>query len=272
MPVGTNVLAASYGFSTGDVLFDPVLRIDDATLELHTAVVTFNRYFGLFGTTARVDFVLPFQSGLWEGLLDGAPASREIDGLADPILRFSVNLLGAPALQGKEFLEHRKAHPTTTAVGAALAVRFPLGQYDSDRLINLGQNRFAFEPQLGVVHTRGLWSYELTGSAFLYTENDDFFGGNQLEQDPLLAVQAHVVRSFESRSWVSVGAAYGWNGESEINGESKEDERSNLLYGLAGGMPIGERQGVRLTYIRGDALEDIGTDSHSIALGWSIRF
>ena len=72
-------------------------------------------------------------------------------------------------------------------VGAAIAVGLPLGQYTSERLINLGTNRWTIRPQIGVVHSRGPWSFELTGSVFFYTDNSEFWMDTQLEQEPLWA-------------------------------------------------------------------------------------
>ena len=96
--------------------------------------------------------------------------------MGDPRLRLSVNFIGAPALRGKEFQAYRASHSINTVVGAALAVTLPLGEYEQEKLLNLGENRFIIRPQLGFVHTRGRWSYELTGSVFLYTDNDEFLG------------------------------------------------------------------------------------------------
>ena len=87
-----------YVYTRGDLAFDPVLRIEDAEVEMHTALLTYSRYFGLGERTARFDVVVPVQSGEWDGLVDGVPRSVSRDGLADPTLRFSVNLTGAPAL------------------------------------------------------------------------------------------------------------------------------------------------------------------------------
>jgi hypothetical protein len=272
LPVGTGVLGAGYVFTTGDLAFDPVLRIEEAEVELHTALFTYTQYFALAHTTARIDVVVPVQSGQWEGLLDGVPRSVSRDGLADPAVRLSANLFGAPALRGKEFLDYRKEHPVHTSVGAALEVRVPLGEYQEDKLINLGQNRFAIGSQLGALHTRGEWSFELTGSVFAFTDNDEFYDGSKLEQDPLFAVQTHVVKTFGQDFWLSLGAAYSWAGESTINGVPKDDDRSYLYFGPAFGLRLGDAQSVRLAYVRGDTLTDVGADTHSLALGWSFRF
>ena len=139
--------------------------------------------FGLLGKSARFDLRLPHKSTRWKGLLDGVPASTGRTGLGDPIVRLSVNFFGAPALGRRELQRFRAARPINTVAGAAVAITLPLGDYEKDKLLNLGQNRFSIRPQLGVVHTRGPWSYELTGSVFFYTDNNEFLGTTR-EQDP----------------------------------------------------------------------------------------
>jgi hypothetical protein len=272
LPIGTNVLGVNYAFTSGDLGFDPVLEIQDARVEMHTAAVSYTRYFALADRTARIDLVVPVQSGNWDGLVSGVPRSVNRDGLADPVVRLSANLCGAPALTGKEFADFRREHGVNTTLGAALELRLPLGEYQEDKLINLGQNRFTITPQLGVLHTSGEWSFELTGSMFLFTDNDEFFNGNVLEQDPLYAVQTHVVKTFGQDWWLSAGAAYSWAGESTVDGVPKDDEKSNLLSGASVGFRVGASQSVRLAYMRTDTLNDLGSDTDTVALGWSFRF
>jgi hypothetical protein len=183
-----------------------------------------------------------------------------------------MNFLGAPPLEAEEFLEYAKSHADRTTAGVALAVRLPLGEYRDDKLINLGDHRFGFEPQLGAVRTLGPWSFEATGSVFLFTVNHEFFNGNRLEKAPVYSVQGHVVRTFEAGFWVSTGVSYGLGGETEINGIRQDDERSNLLYGLVAGVSLGSGIGLRAGYIRQEALRNAGTDAHNVVLGCSMRF
>jgi hypothetical protein len=112
----------------------------------------------------------------------------------------------------------------------------------------------------------------LTGSLFLFTDNDEFFNGNTLEQDPLYAGQAHVVKTFGQDWWFAAGAAYAWAGESAINGVEKDDDKSNLIYGASCGYRLSASQSMRFGYIRTDTLNDLGADTHSLVLGWSVRF
>ena len=272
LPVGTNVAGASYLYTSGEVLLDPVLELEDVTVESHAAIVSYVRTFGLLGTTGRLDLIVPIQSTRWEGRVSGTPASRDADGLGDPLVRLSVNFVGSPALSGADYMQYRMTRPVHTIVGAALVGVLPLGEYEPDRLLNLGQNRFTIRPQLGVVHLRGPWSYELTTSVDYFTDNDDFFGGNELAQDPVFATQGHVVRTLPSDWWVSVGTSYSTGGESAVNGVDKDDERRNLVAGFSVGFPLGETQGLKFAYLHGETLEDVGTDIDSLLLSWTVRF
>ena len=74
----------------------------------------------------------------------------------------------------------------------SLRIGVPLGHYDEDRLLNIGTNRWSFKPELGISKTWGRWIFETDPSATFFTENDDYFGGNRREQDPIDAVQGHV--------------------------------------------------------------------------------
>jgi hypothetical protein len=250
--------------------FDPVLRIEDAEMEMHTWAFKYIRTFELLQKSARIDFIQAYQEGRWSGLLDGVPASIRRRGLSDPVLRFAVNLNGAPPLEGKEFAAYRARVDVETIVGSALVVHFSTGDYMNDKLINLGSNRFTFRPQFGMVHNRGKWSMELTASVWLFTDNDDFFNGNKLEQDPYYTIQTHVVYTFRPGLWVSAGAGYGDGGESAVNGVKKNDRRENLAWALSVGLPITRQLGVKFAYRTIRAQKSIGQDSNDISAAFSI--
>jgi len=272
LPVGMNVLGVGVIHTDADISVDPVLELEDVSVDVDTAIVSYLHAFELVGQSARFDVRLPLQDARWEGLLGGERASTQRTGLADPRIRLSVNFLDAPALKGKEFRAYRASHPVSTVVGTALAVRLPLGEYKQEKLLNLGENRFVFRPQLGFVHTRGHWSYELTGSVLLYTDNDDFFGNKKREQAPLYALQTHLVYTAPQRWWVSIGAAHDRGGQSTVDGDKKDDEKRDLLYGISAGLPIGSRSSAKLAYVGSRSDEHVGKDSDNIAVAFSTRF
>lgn len=272
LPLGTNVVGAGYAHTTGDLAFDPVLQIQEATVEADTWLVSHVNSFSLAGKLARFDMILPWQKARWEGLHIGVPTSVERTGLADPRLRLSVNLLGVPDAGAEVLGKYMAKHTVNTVVGAAVAVSLPLGKYYSDKLLNLGENRFTIRPQIGVVHTRGPWSFELTGSVFLFTDNNDFFNGKTREQDPFYAMQAHVVHTFKPGMWASLSAGYGKGGSSTIDGVDKDDERANFLSALSFGVPLSRTQGLKIAYIRSRKRENVGSDTDSVVVGWSVLY
>lgn len=269
LPAGTNILGVGYAYTSGDLGFDPLLELEDVDVKLDSLVVNYTRFFSLAGKLARLDVLLPFHRSKWEGLLAGEEASAKRTGMGDPRFRLSINLLGAPTPGTKA-----QKKPVNTVVGAAIAVTVPWGENYKDKLLNLGNNRYTIRPQIGVVHTRGPWSYELTGSVFFFTDNNSFFNGNKLEQDPFYAVQGHIIRVFKPGVWGSLSAGYGKGAESTVNGVSKDDERDGYISALSFGFPITQNQGIKFSYIylKREIPEDTLSDTDTFAVGWSYRF
>lgn len=111
---------------------------------------------------------------------------------------------------------------------------------------------------------------ELTGAVWLFTENDDFFNGNDLEQDPLYTLQTHLVYTFLPGLWAGAGAGYGYGGETTLNGEENKDRKENLAWALSMGCPITRQLGVRVAYVAVRNQRSIGQDSDRIAVALSI--
>jgi hypothetical protein len=272
LPTGTNFAGGAYAYTEADIFLDPVLRIENVEMEMHTWAVKYIRTIELLQKSARIDFIQGYQEGRWTGLVDGVPSSIKRSGLSDSVLRFAINLYGAPPLKGKEFEAYRAKVDVETIFGTALVVNLPTGDYMEDKLINLGKNRFTFRPQLGVVHNRGKLSMELTGAVWLYTDNDDFFNGNKLEQDPYYTIQTHLIYTFRPGLWTAASAGYGYGGESTVNGVDKDDRRGKLAWALSLGYPITRQFGVKVAYLGTRTQESVGQDTDSIVVGFAIAW
>ena len=269
MPTGLNFAGVGYGYTDGDIFFDPLLLIDEAVFDMHGIAFFYMRSLDVMGKSARLDFTLPYKAGRWEGTVDDEFVKFRRRGLGDVRMRFSMLLYGGRAETPVEFASSEKSR---TVVGAAVAVSIPTGKYNSERLINLGNNRWVVRPQLGVTHTSGKWTSELTGSVFLYADNNDFWRNTELETDPLWALQAHVIYSFRPGLWVSVSTGYGWGGEATVNGDAKENPSGNWLSALSFGFPIDRKQGVKIALLRGRSQKSTGSDIDSLVLAYSIIF
>ncbi len=266
IPIGINYTAGAYAFTRGEIGLDPALLIEEADVELHTVAFKYIHAFEFAGNSARVDIFQGYQEGTWQGLLEGAPSSVSRKGLTDTFVRFAVNLYGAPPLSGKEFKAYRASTSNETIVGAGLAVRLPTGDYLDDKLINIGQNRFAFRPQLGVVVNRGDWTGEITADVSFYTDNDEFYKGTTLEQAPLLLIQAHLTRRLDVGESIAFSLGYNNGGENTVDGVDKDDRNQNTAWALTYSYPISRQSGLKFSYISSRTLESTGIDTSNLAL------
>jgi hypothetical protein len=262
-PLGVNFLGLGYLRSAGGVAVDPSLPLDNVDAEVNAASLSYVRTFGLFGRSASIGFVLPYSRADVSGDVFEQQRSVTRTGWADPRLRLAVNLFGGPALDREEFA----AREPSTAVGASLMVVAPLGKYDSDRLINLGSNRWAIKPEIGVYQPLGPWSLELYGGVWFYTDNDDFFGGVRREQEPIATLQAHVGYTFRPGLWLAADATYYAGGQSTINGVRKEDRQENTRFGLTLSLPVAQGHSLKLNWSEG-VTERIGTSFTTFGATW----
>lgn len=272
LPLNKHIIGIGYAHTTGDILFDPLLQAEDVTVKVNTLIASYVHPFKIGNKLARFDVVLPYNNANWRGLLSGEPTKIHRDGFSDPRIRVSLNLTGPPALKGKELLEYLNSHQSFTTLGVSLAVTLPLGQYFEEKLINLGQNQFVFCPQIGFVHHWKKWSYELTGSFLLFTQNPNFSDGKDKQLDPVFALQSHLIWNFKPRYWTSISLSYGLGGKSVVNRQPNNDERGDIQSGLAFGFPLLNNQGMKIFYIHSETTKDIGSNLNVIGFGWSVLF
>ncbi len=260
-PVGLNALVVGYGYSAGNFLVDSTLPIEGAKAEVHSITLGFVRSLDFFGKSAKVDVVLPVSWGTFEGVVAGEFRTRSPSGLADPRFRLAVNLIGAPALSPREHGGYRQK--TIVAVSAQIAA--PLGQYDPDRLINLGANRWSFRPELGVSNARGRWYFEMAAGAWLFTENDDYFGGSSLTQDPLVFVKGAVIYSFTRGVWLALNCGYATGGETRVDGGSAATLQRNSRLGLTFSYPFSQANSMKVVWTSGLTTR-VGADFDSVSV------
>ena len=170
-PIGLNFVIAGYGHASGTVLTDPSLPLENVSNESHVGVLGFATTFGAFGQSGQFGLIVPYASIAAKGLVFGLPHTRYVDGFADTAFRFSMNFVGAPALTAAEFKNYRQDF----IFGMSLRVTAPLGQYDEDKLVNIGTNRWSFKPEIGFSKAFGPWTVELAPGTTFYTNNARFF-------------------------------------------------------------------------------------------------
>lgn len=272
LPMDKNFGGLQYLHTDADIFIDPTYLLDDVEMKLDALAGGYIRTFELFDKSARIEIKQAYLEGKWTGSVDGEQTTVSRNGWSDTIVRVAMNLYGAPPLRGKEFSAYRSTRKVETTAGVALAVRLPTGHYLEDKLINLGQNRFTFRPQLGFMHTRGKWITELTGEVAFHTENDEFFNGNTLEQKPLYIVHGHLIRTFTPGHWASISMGYDYGGEFIVNGVDKDDTKQNIGWKLSYAYPVNKAAGFKFSYLGTRSQETTGFDSDSLAAGMSFAW
>jgi len=266
-PTGLNFLIVGYGYTEGGVAADPSLPLENAHLHINSATLAYARSLDVWGKSGKFDVVLPYSWLSGKAEFAGQPHERKVSGLGDPRLRFSVNLYGAPALSLKEFTDYRQ----NIIFGASLQVSVPLGQYDSDKLVNLGTNRWFFKPELGLSKAWGPLILELATGVTFYTDNSDFFGGTTREQDPIYSVQGHVIYALKSGIWVALDGTYYFGGRTAVDGVEGDDLQKNTRFGATVAFPVDRHNSVKL-YASTGVSTRTGSDFNAVGIAWQYRW
>jgi len=264
LPVGLNIVTAVNSFNIGDVAFEPSAPIDEASAQINTTAFAFTRALSLAGRSANLGIQVPVVAGHLEGLYLGEFAEVDRFGLTDPRFRFAVNLYGAPAMVPKAYASYRMR----TIVGVSVVVSPPLGQYDSTRLINIGNNRWSFKPELGVARTFGPWVVEGMAGVWMFTDNDDFIGNRTRSQAPIVATQLHLTYRFKGGMWLAADANYYTGGRTTIGGTESIYIQRNSRIGATFSKALTRRHSIRASFSRG-AYTTIGGDFTSVAFGYN---
>lgn len=267
-PIGLNFAIAGYQYSWGDVFADPSLPIKNADAKVNAIVLGYSRVLDFWGQSGTLAVVVPYGWLSANGQLEGGAKSVNRTGFGDLGLRWSVNLLGAPALSLNEFRNYQQ----DTIVGVSLTVTAPTGQYDSTKLVNIGTNRWTFKPEVGVSKALGSWILEADAAVTFYTDNDEFFpGSNSRHQDPLYALQLHAIYTFNPKLWGALDGTYYFGGRTSVNGTLNDDLQSNTRWGATLAQSIDIHNSIKL-YFSSGVVARTGTDFTTVGIAWQYRW
>jgi len=262
-PVNVNFVGITYGFASGGVFMDPALPVDDVDGNIQLVATRYVRTLSLFDRPSKVKVLLPWTSGHWDGILENEPQTRSATGLADARVVLETLFHGAEVMTPQEM----RGYEPGTVFGARLQVIVPTGDYDNDKAINLGANRWSFIPELGMSTPLGKWSLEAAVGAWLFMDNDDYVGGQRFEQDPLLVGKLHFIRAVRPGFWWSVAAGYGYGARSTIDGVPRATTQSNWRVFAMVSYPIKLRQGLSLS-IGSGGNSGAGSDFDAVTVGY----
>jgi hypothetical protein len=271
VPVDATVLIAGFSYSYGDIFTDPVLVIKELDAKVSSPVIGIARTFSLFGLTSQAFISLPYFWSQASGKVLGEDSSITRSGFGDARFRISTLLFGAPAVTVEEFT---KSSPQNV-LGISLTVAAPTGQFFSDKLINIGTNRWSFKPEIGLSYIlTERWYIDLYAGIWFFTDNNSFYPGNTVRtQDPLITCQTHVSYNFNPLTWAAFDFTYYFGGESEVSAENiyYDDRQENMRFGATFNFPISKINAIKIAVSTG-AIVRAGADFTTISIAWQRAF
>ena len=168
-------------------------------------------------------------------------------------MTLSVNLLGAPAMDDEGFAALR-ADPRPI-IGASLQVVAPTGDYDNDKIINVGANRWAAKAEFGYMHPiNRRWLVEFELGTWFFQDNDDFLGMRR-EQNPIHAFEFHLVHRFRPGFWASLDINGYKGGRSKLDGRRLNDLQRDSKVGVTFVFPVAIGHALKFSYSAGSTTD-----------------
>ena len=146
-----------------------------------------------------------------------------------------------------------------------------MGQYDASKAVNLGTNRWSIKPDIGFSKAFAPFTIDLTAGVTLFSRNDDYFGGQGLDQAPLYSAQVNLSHDFERGIWAALGATFYRGGRTTVNDAPKDNALSNSRLGLTVAVPIDRYYSIKFNASSGISTRT-GTNFDTVGLVLQYRW
>lgn len=230
-PPNTLLSLLYYHHITGDDLYANGNKAADIDFTQDLFLLREVYYFNIGSYLANAQMILPF-----------GKASLEVGGVEE-----DSSGIGDLILLGTFWFVSDDKSKTYFAFSPYFFL--PTGDYDDNRGINMGSNRFAFRGEFNF--TKG-WEvkpghnlyFEVTTGADFFGDNDDYQGNDTLSQDALFNLESHLSYDLTKDLAISFDYYGHWGGDTEVN-DVNQDASINtqtiggtLTYGFAPGWQL----------------------------------
>jgi hypothetical protein len=255
--------------------FDPSHAVNPgANFDGTLALAGYARTFALFDRAAMGAVLLPMgriESDVELGVIS---SGQSVSGYGDPMFEFDINLIGPPVQKNiPDVLRYEPGFSLDLLVDLAV----PIGEYDDDQPLNIGQNRWYGRLGFPIVWQVGDWvpgrrtTLEFLPAVWLFGSNDDFVD-QTLETDPMFQLDAHLTRDFTEHLWGSLDGVWYNGGQPSLDGVDGED-RNDFGFGFTFGYQINDNLNLTFSYrstASDTAPDDLQMDVFQVSLvsGW----
>lgn len=229
---GANAVPVIYqDFNGNSNPFDPAHALSPETM-IDAEVVTVGaaKMFPLFDRTATI--ALLETMGRLSSTLEagGETASESARGYGDPMVEFGVNVIGPSAIMD---IPDMFRYEPKFSLDLIADLYFPVGEYDNERALNIGQNRWYGRVGAPIVWQLGAWvpgrrtTLEALPTLWLFGDNTDFVG-ETVSTDPMFHLETHLTRDLTGSLWASLDATWKTEGASTV-GDGEEGDPVDIL-------------------------------------------
>jgi hypothetical protein len=219
---GTNVVPVIYTTVSGNTNpFDPSHTVlADASFDATLMLAGYARALALSGRAATVSVLFPMGNLSGQAVVDGKTFVQSAGGFGDPMLQFGLNLVGPKAMKTIPDVLRYEPRLSIDMIGS-LAV--PIGEYNSDNPLNIGQNRWYGRIGAPIVWQIGNWAperrttLEFLPAVWFFGANNDFVG-KTMTNDVLFQLEGHVTHNFAKGFWGSLDGAWYTGAKATIDG------------------------------------------------------
>jgi len=251
LPEGTSDLSLALTLLQADGLIDLGGLLDGTDLGVSVLTPTYRHSFDIMGNIGTAMVALPLGTVSFEsssGIIDVDTEFAQ----GDLLIGGSLGLVGMPALSLMEYVQHK---PGFQAMAAA-KLFLPTGDYDPDRIVNFGLNRWSFQASLPVGYVLGdtmidpeLTTFEIRPVLQIFGDNEDAYGPASVASiAPIFGVEGHVTRNFGNSLWAGLDAFYETGGETSVDGVPLGDGLETVALGATLGLVLTPAVAMRLSY------------------------
>lgn len=266
-PLNFNSVTLTWSYFNGGVNFNGTVPITGATGIYNVSTLTYYHAYSFFGRSANFAVSLPYAVGNFQGNVEQQQRSVYRSGLLDFGARFSVNLLGGPAMPAEKFARWKQK----VLLGASLKIIAPTGQYDPAKLVNWGINRWAFKPEFGYSQQWGDWLADAYIGAWFYTTNPasyDLPVPKPQSEAPIGSLEGHFSRNFKRGTWASIDANFWWGGVTSLSGiQNVATKQTGSRIGATAAWRFSRHQSLKVSYSDGTYIR-FGGNYQSLQVAW----
>lgn len=268
-PTSANAVNVTYSYFNGGVDFNGAIPLTDTKGVYNVSILSYYRSFGLFGHSANILVAQPYAIGNFHGTFQNTIRMAHLSGMLDTAFRFAVNLKGGKAMPAREFVKWKQK----TLVGVSIKVIVPTGQYDPNRLVNWGVNRWALKPEMGISHRHGDWVIDGAAGVWFFTKNNNSYTGSVPRPQilaPIGSLEGHISYDIgkSKRLWASFDGNFWFGGTSTLAGVTNPATRqTSSRLGGTFSFPLNKHQSIKTSYSNG-VYGRFGGNYQNVSISW----